>query len=44
MRMLENITDSMHMNLIKLWKVMEDREPLCATVHEVAKRQLRFGD
>lgn len=29
MRMLENITDSMHMNLIKLWKVMEDREPSC---------------
>ena len=39
MRMLESITDSMPMNLSKLWKVMEDREPLCATVHEVAKSQ-----
>ena len=44
MRMLESITDSMHMNLSKLWKVMEDREPLCATVHEVAKSQSWLSD
>ena len=26
MRWLENITDSMHMNLSKLWEMVEDRE------------------
>ena len=35
----DNITDSMDMNLSKLWKTVKDREAWHATVHEVAKSQ-----
>ena len=37
MRWLESITDSVDMNLSKLWEMVEDREAWHATVHEVAK-------
>ena len=37
MRWLDSITDSMKMNLSKLWETVKDREGWHAAVHEVAK-------
>ena len=37
MRLLDRITDSMDMNLSKLWEIEEDRGAWRAAVHEVAK-------
>jgi len=37
MRWLENITDSMDMNLSKLWELVEDRGPWHATIHRIAE-------
>ena len=36
MKWLDSITDSMNMNLSKLWEIVEDREGWHATVHGVA--------
>ena len=36
-RWLNNMTDSMDMNLSRLWEIVEDRGAWCAAVHGVTK-------
>ena len=44
MRWLENIIDSMDMNLSKLQEIVEDREAWRSAMHGVAKSQRRLSD
>ena len=44
MRWLDSITDSVDMNVSKLWEIMKDREVWHAAVHAVGKRQTRLSD
>ena len=41
---MDDITNSMDMNVSKLWGIVKDREAWCAAVHGVSKSQTQLSD
>ena len=41
---MDDITDSINVNLSKLWEIVKDREGWCAAVPGVAKSRTRPSD
>ena len=44
MRWLDGISDSIDMNLGKLWEMVRDQEAWHTAVHRVTRSQTRFGN
>ena len=44
MKWLDSITDSMNMNLSKLWEIVQDRGAWCSAVHRVIKNPIQLSD
>ena len=44
MRWLDNVTDSVDVNLSKLWEIVEDREDWHTSVHGVKKSWIRLSN
>ena len=44
MRGLDSITDSMDINLSKMWEIVKDSEALCPAVHGITKSQMWLRD
>ena len=44
MRWLDCITDSMDMNLSKLWGIVKDKRAWRAAVHRISKSVTRYSD
>ena len=44
MRWLDSITDSMDINLSKMWEIVKDSEALCPAVHGITKSQMWLRD
>ena len=41
--MLDGITDSMDMNLSKLWEIVKDRGAWCAVINGITKRWIQLS-